>query len=500
MGIKQSFCESNKDFIQQLQQLEPFDVIINYSAESSETTLPFAKTFAKIVSPVIPDIHTLKNIQWICLNINTLITKQAPLYSQLLQQTLNALVKGRLRASPLPLLHSEQVAEAFAQCQMQPLALTIGATERLKAQTFKEVETQDFSNGSYLITGGFGGFGLKLAEWLAKNGAKHLVLVGRRGAVSDDAKQSLALLKIAGVDVLEAKVDISDETQVESLIQQIQQDFAALKGVFHTAAVLDDAMLNDLTLERLSYVMQPKAMGAWYLHKHTEELNLAHFVLFSSISSLVGKPGQSNYVAANAFLDQLAYYRRAKGLPAISLNWGVLAEVGMAAQQGVEDRLKRMGIGSFTADEAMQMLEIALNAKQAQLGLMNIDWRAVWNTNSNSVVALRYEHLLDPEWLTTESPLQKLFDELKTRDAEQRQTYMTELLRTWVARIMRLPKDSLDTDVPLNTFGLDSLMAVEIQGVIESESGVSLSVLQVMQDNSTQQLADKVLTQIEAQF
>jgi acyl carrier protein len=247
--------------------------------------------------------------------------------------------------------------------------------------------------------------------------------------------------------------------------------------------------------------MRPKALGAWHLHYYTESLNLDYFVLFSSISALVGKPGQGNYVAANAYLDQLAHYRRLKGLTALSINWGVLAEVGMAAQRGMEERLMRIGIGSFTPDEAMQMLAVALNVPNAQLCLINIDWQAFFLNNSRTrIIELRYEHLLEPAWLSGESPLQKFYDELHSRDAQQRLTYIVELLSTWVARIMRLPADNLDTDVPLNNFGLDSLIAVEIRGVIDSQTGVTLSVLEVMQDNSIEQLANKLLARLEKQL
>ena len=261
-------------------------------------------------------------------------------------------------------------------------------------------------------------------------------------------------------------------------------------------------MSNELTPERMAVVMRPKALGAWHLHQYTESLNLDYFESFSSISAIVGKPGQGNYVAANAYLDQLAHYRQAKGLAAQSLNWGVLADVGMVARHGdvLIGRLAQMGIDSFTPDEAMQMLAVALKASNAQLGLMNMDWQVFWQTSKARINALRYGHLFKEEWLVSESPVQKFYLALTELDKQQRLVYLTDLLVEWISRIMRVPAANMDRDMPLTNFGLDSLMAVEIQGLIEKETGVSLSVLQILQGNSIEQLAEALLARLEIQI
>ena len=504
LGVTQCFSVEEEHFIQHIAQAHPlgFDVIINHlSAEVADKTLILAKPFAKVVMDTVNELQQFKNIQLITLDMTLLAQQQPIIYQQLLQQVLTAFSKSLLHPLPIEVLSANRFEQALALCKSQKIALKIGASHSITAKSRKGANDLNLKAGSYLITGAFGGFGLKLALWLAKNGVKHLVLVGRSGAASTEAKETLALLRDAGVQVMEVKVDISDGNQVANLIAKVQQEFPSLVGVFHTAAVLDDAMLADLSGERLTGVMHPKALGAWHLHRYTETLNIEYFVLFSSISALVGKPGQGNYVAANTFLDQLAYYRQAKGFKALSINWGVLAEVGMAAKQGVDESLKRVGIDSFTADEAMQMLAVALNAQDAQLGLMNVDWQALWNSNSIRVVSLRYEHLLNAEWLAVESPLQSFYKELKAKNNDQeRQSYIVGLLVDWIANIMRLPANSLDTDVPLNNYGLDSLIAVEVTGSIERGTGVNLSVLQIMQGNSIEQLADALLGYLESQL
>jgi hypothetical protein len=298
--------------------------------------------------------------------------------------------------------------------------------------------------GSYLITGGFGGFGLVVARWLAAQGAKTLVLVGRSGASSEAACQAIKDLEYRGVRVFPVAADIGKEDDVRHLITQIQSNCPPLIGVFHTAGVLDDAMLTDLTPERFDVVMQPKAMGAWYLHKYTRKLPLHCFVLFSSISALVGKPGQGNYVAANAFLDQLAHWRHAQGLPGLSLNWGVLSKVGMASRQQVEDRLSRIGIGSFTPDEAMQMMDWALRGNIPQLGLMNVDWQRWWKTNRAPTTIRRYGPLLGDLVLDQESPAEMFFRELQALKPEERAAHVVDRVVSLYALVMRLPEEDLD--------------------------------------------------------
>ncbi len=498
LGIQQLYALEDKQTI-----AAELDVIIStrvdeFIKQSLSQLKPFARLLLVDTQIDHVSLQQLKNIQILQFDSQDFAQQHKAHYQQSLAQTLARLQQGQLSPAPIEvfdLKHHEQALQATAQ---HSVAIQMSTTATIEAQALPQALA--LQQGSYLITGGFGGFGLKLAAWLVKQGVKQLILVGRRGAASDDAKRTLALLKQSGAQIEEAKVDITQAEQVQDLIKHIQQHCLPLVGVFHTAAVLDDAMLNDLSAERLAAVMLPKAKGAWYLHQATKDLNLAYFVLFSSISALVGKPGQSNYVAANAYLDQLAHYRRAQGLHGLSLNWGVLSEVGMAARQNVEARLQRMGIGSFNPDEAMQLLALSLQSQQGQLGLMNIDWQAFWQTNSNRNVALRYADLLEPEWLITTSPLQQLYDELKGREFEERQHYLQNLLRTWITDIMRLPADNLELDMSLNHFGLDSLMAVEVQGKIESQTGVSLSVLEVMQDNSIEQLSDKLLSRLQAQL
>ncbi len=230
-------------------------------------------------------------------------------------------------------------------------------------------------DGAYLVTGGLGGLGLRLAQWLVNRGARRLVLTGRR-APSPEAAQSIRELEADGARVLIVQADVGRREDVRRLLGQIDAEMPPLCGIFHAAGVLDDGILRQQTRARFATVMAPKVEGAWNLHELTRDRPLDLFVMFSSAASLVGSPGQGNYAAANAFLDGLAHLRRAAGLPGLSINWGGWAEVGMAAELDRRQGKSRdaAGVGRIDPIHGLATLERLLGGDTAQAGVLPIDW------------------------------------------------------------------------------------------------------------------------------
>lgn len=188
---------------------------------------------------------------------------------------------------------------------------------------------------------------------MSHHGVRHLILVSRRGPAADGAPELAAGLTALGADVTVAACDVSDPGALAKLLAGIPAEHP-LTAVVHTAGVLDDGMLGDLTPERFDTVLRPKADAAWHLHTQTEHLGLAAFVLFSSAAGVLGSPGQANYAAANGFLDGLAEFRAARGLPAVSLAWGLWSEAsGLTTHLGDTDRgrLSRRGAIALGSDE-----------------------------------------------------------------------------------------------------------------------------------------------------
>ena len=228
-------------------------------------------------------------------------------------------------------------------------------------------------DASYLVTGGLGGLGLKVAGWLASHGAKHIALMGRsRG--SDAARQAVQVLESGGVQVLMVQGDAGQPADLHRVLAEISQAMPPLHGLIHSAGVLSDALLARQNWSGFEQVMASKVSAAWNLHELTRDLPLDFFVMFSSAASLLGTPGQANYAAANAFMDSLSFERRAAGLPSLVINWGAWAEVGMAAQQDSQAALTRMGIESFSPEKGLAVLERLFNQAAPQSLVASMKW------------------------------------------------------------------------------------------------------------------------------
>jgi len=232
------------------------------------------------------------------------------------------------------------------------------------------------ADGTYLITGGMGGLGLATATWMTQRGARRLVLLGR-SEPAPEAMHIVEQMRDKGAEVLIEQADVSDSAQLERVFKKIDQNMPPLRGVIHAAGVLDDGALLNLDPVRMKNVMAPKVEGAWNLHAATINRPLDFFVLFSSAVSVLGSPGQGNYAAASAYLDAMAYFRRNLGLPAISINWGPWAEVGLAA--AATERLKEQNASTqhlikvIKIDQGMEMLEQLLAAPTPQMVVLPFD-------------------------------------------------------------------------------------------------------------------------------
>jgi len=344
---------------------------------------------------------------------------------------------------------------------------------------------------TYLITGGFGGFGLETARWMAKHGAKHLALVGRRGAADEQAKAAVQSLEAQGVHVLSLAADMSNEMQVKEMLRTIACECPPLAGVFHAAAVLDDGPLSELTQDRLAKVMRAKALGAWHLHTHTLGSRLEYFVLFSSVSALIGNARQANYVSANTFLDGLAQYRRAAGLPAVSVNWGAIA-TGMATESDeVAKHLELMGMSAITAEQALEGWASLREREVPQLGIMNCNWprwREFEPTGGNSP---RFSSLTGGG--ERQRSLTERCQAISALPEQERLAAMGQAVAEQVARVLRMPLSQVDLQHSLSQMGVDSLMSVEVQTAIDQVFGVRISTLELMRAKNLLHLAELLM-------
>ncbi len=232
-------------------------------------------------------------------------------------------------------------------------------------------------DATYLIAGGLGGLGLAVAAWMIEQGARHLVLVGRR-APSTNATALIQKMGEAGGDISVMSADVSVAADVDALFERIRADMPPLRGLVHAAGVLDNAPLVDLDADRLAKVLAPKVDGGWNLHHASVRERLDFFVLFSSAVSVLGSPGQGNYAAANSYLDALAQFRRRAGLPALSINWGPWVDIGLVASgdflpASAKSTGGAQGVKGITPQRGLDALGRALLEEDPQLTVLPFD-------------------------------------------------------------------------------------------------------------------------------
>ncbi|WP_398898931.1 type I polyketide synthase [Streptomyces sp. 3211.6] len=337
--------------------------------------------------------------------------------------------------------------------------------------------------GTVLVTGGTGALGAHTARWLAAHGAAHLVLTSRSGPDAPGAPELAAELGALGARVTLAACDAADRDALAALLDGLDEPPTA---VVHTAGVLDDGVLDQLTDTRIDTVLRPKADAAAHLHELTRHLDLDAFVLYSSLAGLLGNAGQANYAAGNAFLDALAAHRHSLGLPATSLAWGPWAGAGMATDSAVvEERMRRSGMPALGADAALDALARAVHRGTPLTAVAEIDWErfapgflAVRRAPLlQDVPAVR--RLLDAAPAGAEdrpAPGDPLRERLARGSAAERGRLLLDLVRTRAAAVLgHASADAVPPGKAFRELGFDSLTAMELRNLLGAATGLALS-------------------------
>ncbi|MFV3130826.1 type I polyketide synthase [Niveispirillum sp. KHB5.9] len=318
--------------------------------------------------------------------------------------------------------------------------------------------------GAYLVTGGLGGIGLRLAEQLAAWGARHLALLGRR-VPGPEALTVLARLAGAGVSVRTFAVDVGDADALGRVLESVRA-MAPLRGIFHAAATLDDAVIANLTPDRMATVLGAKLAGAWNLHRLTLGDDLGLFVLFSSAAGWLGTPGQANYAAANTAVDTLAGLRLAAGLPAHAIAWGPWTDVGLAAADARRgERLGTRGLAGLSPDASLAALGRLIAAPGGVWAVMRLN-RDAW--------AEHYPAAAARPFLAGGGQPPQMGSDFARTFAEAATGRQVALLSAEVAAVLRTDPASVLPDEPLRSLGLDSLMALELRNRLERLTGLRL--------------------------
>ena len=388
-----------------------------------------------------------------------------------------------------------ELAELFDAGVLRPLPVTTFDIRRGEAalrylsqarHTGKVVMSMPdtWATGTVLITGGTGMAGSALARHVvARHGARHLVLVSRRGPDAPGAQELSAELAAAGAQVQVVACDAADRAALAKVIADIGMQHP-LSAVIHTAGMLDDAVVTSLTPERIDAVLRAKVDAAWNLHELTRDLNVSAFVMFSSMAGLVGSSGQANYAAANSFLDGLAAHRRAHRLPAVSLGWG-LWDQASAMTGGLDDadlaRLGRDGILALSSDEAMELFDTALIVNEPFMAPARIDLTAL-RAHAIAVPPMFTDLLNAPtrrrvdDSLAAAKSKSALAHRLQGLPEPEQHTVVLNLVRSHIATVLgTVTAEAIDPDKAFQDLGFDSLTAVEMRNRLKAATGLALS-------------------------
>jgi acyl transferase domain-containing protein/acyl carrier protein len=347
------------------------------------------------------------------------------------------------------------------------------------------------SNATYLITGGTSGIGFELGIWLVSKGARNIVLIGRTGLKSQEAEDIVNKMRTDGVRVSIESCDISNKESLNELIRTIVTDLPPLKGIFHCAMVLDDGFLMDMSEERYKKVFSPKINGALNLHNSTNTLSLDFFVCFSSVSSLLGNPGQASYVAANSYLDAFSHYLRDQGVSAITINLGAVKDTGVLTRNSAAARLlNNIGVRGLATAQLFNGLEQILEHNPIQIGFFDIDWLALQENFSVNQRTALFRHIYNDDTASSYTGRKRRFTEMLGKmDDPGATNYICELLKSELSLVLKMQSERIDINTGIDTLGIDSLLVLEFITNIETKTGFRLSPIEVLSGPSLKQLA-----------
>ncbi|MBI4747842.1 MAG: SDR family NAD(P)-dependent oxidoreductase [Acidobacteria bacterium] len=360
------------------------------------------------------------------------------------------------------------------------------------------------TNASYLITGGLGGLGLIVAQWMAQQGARRLILTSRTPlparnewkAYPEDSlqKQQIAAirdLEALGVNVQTIALDVSSAEQLGQFLQTYADEgWPPIRGVIHAAGVLEDQSLYNLNREALLSVTRVKILGTWHLANAFSPEELDFFVNFSSLASVLGSPGQANYAAGNTFQDAIVHWLRQNGYKASTINWGPWAEVGMAARNTAAGKNPASGINLLSPATGLQILHYNLDSQVPTLIGARFDWGQLKQLFPSLMTSPLLNYITEPTNQPAPPPSQTTVrlglkrETYFTMPLDDRRQLLEEYLQTAVAQTLGIKPSRVEQFTSLMSLGFDSLMAVTLRSQIESDLGAVLPVASFLQEAS----------------
>lgn len=516
LGAEAVFDSRSLDFadaVMKVTEGQGVDVVLNsLFGEAMELSLSLVKPFGRFLELGKRDFFAdskiglrpfRRNISYFGIDADQLLTGRRELTAALFADIAALFAKGELTPLPYRRFAHDEVQDAFRLMQGSGHIGKIVVTppvpgEDAVARRYPGRLRVD-PDGMHLVVGGIGGFGLAAADWLVEKGARHVALCSRRGLTDAETDGAIARWKAKGVTAHVHACDVTKGDAVETLLATLRE-VAPLKSVIHAAMVLDDALISNLDRERNRPVIEVKARGADNLDRLTRSDALDNFILFSSATTLIGNPGQANYVAANGYLEGLARLRRQAGLPGLAVGFGAIADTGfLAANTDVGDLLaKRIGKTALKAREALDLVESYCQRDPATVeggavAVSEIDWAV-----ARSLPIARtpfFETILrsaDQSAFGAAGSEIDLKAIIEGKSPEEAEHALYELIAAEIASILRIPVESLSRNKVLKEVGLDSLMAIEVGLGFQKRTGYEMPLSGVSDTTTVGDIARKL--------
>ncbi|MCZ4351948.1 SDR family NAD(P)-dependent oxidoreductase [Roseovarius aestuarii] len=441
------------------------------------------------------------DVSYHAINVADVVESAPEAIGALYDRVLEAVGQGHLPPLTHHLRPVSQVHDAFGQMQAGRhtgrLVLDLSPTHRPVARR----------DGTYVITGGLRGLGPEVGRWLAEQGAGRIVLLGRRAA-DTDGQAAIAAMGELGSTVETARIDVTRSDDLAQLFARLDADGPPVRGILHAAGVLADAPLIGQTGESFAQVLAPKIDAAWTLHNLSLTRPVDMFVLFSAGAAVFGTPGQANHCAANAALDGLAAYRKARDLPALSVNWGPWGDVGAAADDAVKARITAQGMSVMATRDALEALRLALARGEDQIAVLPFDWPRFLDVFAPGQAPALVEPLAarhrQAGAVTVGAPLASSAPSAPERAQATlgitSQTALADLIRRTAAQVLGLGPDAqIAARQALRDLGLDSLMAVDLRNRLARELDLTLPSTLLFDYPSVAALVDHLAPQVLAE-
>ena len=513
LGVKHVYSSRSTAFAEEIladTDRQGVDVVLNsLPGEAITKSLSILRAYGRFLEIGKTDIYQNRmigllpfqdNLSYFAIDLDRMLRQRPDYIRDLFAEVMREFEVGHYRPLEFTRFEAEQTIDAFRyMSQRKNVGKVVVSFESRESRVDgREREQTEDSNkqirrdGTYLISGGTGALGLRVADWLAERGAGTIALLSRRGT-SPENEESVKPIREKGSRAVVLRGDVADTESLALALRELPADGPPIRGVVHAAGVLADGIMADMTLEQLDRAMAPKVRGAWNLHAATLDAPLDFFVLFSSVASVLGSPGQANYAAGNAYLDALAHARRAQGRPATAINWGPWAGSGMAAEAGRDGAVKSRGMGLIEPELGLEILGKLMKTDAAQVAVMDVQWRDMLRLLGSRRPALLADIAAEVEESGGDAPAGRVDhafrQQLLSADDASRTSLVQEYIRQELARIIGIEPSGLEIDQPLSTFGLDSLLALELKNNLEGRLDFTLPMAKLMEGPSIASLA-----------